>query len=282
MNNIYQYQVYPFSRLIWASKDAKEYWDDKFKRVQVLVSIAQLEAFKKGVLKSFTLFQYKGTDYTELINSFPEGTEEKLRIEASNIRFRPHKAYLASLGEGWITLYSNSNIITMNKDSIKDYELYLSFGYSNADMPNYFWYNSKVTNKIIDPSMEMANDSEFNFLLNPYLRHLGIYILPYIAKSWDDQYSLNLANNILDIMREIDEETTKDLITLLEMPIRISSWRGVTEIDIPIFKTMTNTTTYKEKIVKEYEIKMSYLLRDFIPGAPYGIRFPWKRKSECR
>lgn len=278
MSKVHDFKVTPLVRLLWASKGSKEYWEPKLKGVQELVRKARIEAYKRGILKTLSLFIHNGIE-ANLEDGINHG-KERFAFSCSPTPHREHKFYYHKLGAGKMHFFTNTDdIFEFSEDFYRDNELSLTLGYSEANLQNFMWFTNKSSNGIIDPSAEMINVDKMNYLLNPFLRHLGLSILPYVAKSWDDEYSINLANQILDVMKEIDAEATKDLISLLEMPTRYSSWRGIADVTTPIFKSYTNTTSYVDKIVVDYEVKMSHYLRSFIPGAPYGTVFPWVTKK---
>lgn len=280
MNKVFDFKLKPLVRLLWASKGAKEYWESKIIDSQNLVYNARLEAYKRGILKTFPVFIYNGTHVDTELDEANYG-EKLFTVNCTPTKHRTHKLFYDKLGSGKLHFFSNDkDVLVFNEDAYKTSELYLTLGYSEADLPNSMWYTMKATNGIVNPMAEMMNPDKMNYLLNPFLMHLGISIIPYVAKSWDDEYSLELAKKILDIMKEIDPETTKDVIALLEMPTRCSTWRGLADITTPIFKSYTDTTSYVDKIIVDYEVKMSYYIRGFIPGAPYGTIFPWISKKQ--
>lgn len=277
-------RVNPLCRFIWNTLDAKEYWEEKITRVQQILKIVYLEAYKTGVFKTYSHWSSRQSDnsiflsdigrYGKFIAEIPSGTSPARKVKA-------YSWYCND--EGLFRLFANQeDFPLLPEDIMLKHDLFLTAGYAEADIDNVFWYLNNANNGILDPIAEMEDQDEFNWLLNPFLRHLGISLLPYVPKSWKDEYSLELAGKIFNMVKEIDEEIAKDLQTLLELPTKWDCWRGVAIIDTPIFKSVTDSVPYKVKQEVKYEVKMTHLLRLFIPGATYGIVFPYITKKEER
>lgn len=278
-------KVNPLCRLIWTGKPAKDYWEERVVKSQQFMQKVRVEALKRNIFKTHS-FWIGVSDKNNITISELESSDARqiLSIPAGTSPYRRHKAYVGHKEyEGNFHVFTNRKNVPMFQASIfNKYDLNLTLGYCEADSENMFWYYTLAGDGVIDPTGEMQNPDKMNFYLNPFLRSIGISILPYVAKSWDDEYSLNLAKQIVDLMNELDPEATKDVVSLLEMPARFDSWRAVSEVHTPILKVITDSTPYKEKVLIDYEVKMSHYIRHFIPGASYGTVFPYISKKEER
>lgn len=277
-------RINPLCRFIWNTSEAKNYWEEKIMNIQAVLQIAKLEAYKIGLFKTYVNWNAHTSDnsvllidvgrYGELIAQIPSGTSPSRKMKAYN---------WFNNDEGLLRIFSNSsNVPLLPEEIVLKHDLFLTLGYCEANTDNLFWYLECSSKGIYDPIAEMDDKDHFNWYLNPFLRHLGISLLPYVPKSWKDEYSLELAKKFFALVESIDGEVAKYLQMILELPTKWDCWRGVAIIDTPIFKSVTDSVPYKEKNEIEYEVKMNHLLRSFIPGSSYGIVFPYITKKEER
>lgn len=275
MNKIIPIRINPICRLIWNTEEAKDAWEVKLYKSKLVLDKAKFEAYKRGILKTYGFWisrdDYdtnkieKASEFGKCILSMQSGSPLGMEFTYYNF-FNTH--------EGIFYLFSNEDEVPeLPYELMKRYDLSLTTAYTNSNMANNEWYKQQILSGFNDPIGEMRDFELANHLLNPFFRHLGISVLPYIARSWGDEYSLDLANKIWDIVLEIDDVIAKDIENILKMPTKWDCWRGVSIVDTPIFKTIKDSVTYKENNVLEYTGSFFD-----VEGAAKGNCFPYINK----
>lgn len=72
----------------------------------------------------------------------------------------------------------------------------------------------------------------FDPKLNVAFRYIGLRIIPFFPHSFTCPIATKFADNVIKILKEINEEMTEKLIKVLSMPFKFSQVNGIIQVDV--------------------------------------------------
>jgi hypothetical protein len=139
--------------------------------------------------------------------------------------------------------------------------------YFNSEMldPYHVLYNNgNHVNKFEDASM--------NSLLAP----IGFFISPIVACSPNCQHAKKKALEIDNMLMTKNPMIYETLRMLLEMPIKVDSYRGIAIVDTPMFKATFATDALREKKLLKFKSDNPKLFNYDNDWVAIGSDFPFK------
>lgn len=117
--------------------------------------------------------------------------------------------------------------------------------------------------------------SDENHKILSTFRYIGIRIISHFACSFDCKESIGVANNWINLGRDLRIEGLDETLEILQLPFEWNCYKGLAEINTPVFKVVTSSMPcYPNHIIQQES--------DFYPKeAPNGIQFPWKYSLGC-
>jgi hypothetical protein len=112
--------------------------------------------------------------------------------------------------------------------------------------------------------------------MNSMLAPLGLFISPIVPCSLHCQAAHEKAILIGDTIKLDHPEVYETLKMIVEMPLRIDSYRGMALVDTPMFKGVFATDAYREKLVIDFKPNNPELFNYNHPWVASGKNFPFK------
>jgi hypothetical protein len=112
--------------------------------------------------------------------------------------------------------------------------------------------------------------------MNSMLAPLGLFISPIVPCSLHCKAAQEKAILIGDAIKLDNPEVYATLKMIVEMPLRIDSYRGMALVDTPMFKGVFATDAYREKRVIDFKPSNPELFNYNHPWVASGKNFPFK------
>lgn len=109
-----------------------------------------------------------------------------------------------------------------------------------------------------------------NHEISSYLRYIGVRILSHIPCSLNCAKSIEIAKDWIRLARDLNLEGVDENIEILSLPVEWDCLKGISIINTPAFKIVTDSNPSKYQHVVQKE-------SDYYPDElPSGAKFPWK------
>lgn len=251
----------PVTRILYWNRAIKRKWQSRLKRISAAYNNTELSTVIAGLRRVY-VYHVRSEDFEKsfdfLRNNnmvfFPTNksaayhgfSHRHLPVEKG----KPYHVYGAAVknddleaGKLFEKYSKESNHVALGNELL---------GYPTCDTG----FFDKVWPGIVDPIFEAALDTpgmvhkrdkydEVAVNCHPYcnqmLRYFGVRITPHLSHSMQCEDTIKMGEDWVDIMKQIDAEATKWAIELLSMPLTWNCYKGIAEIDTPVFKGITNS-----------------------------------------
>jgi hypothetical protein len=112
--------------------------------------------------------------------------------------------------------------------------------------------------------------------MNCLLAPIGFYVSPIVPCSIECKHAHTRSMMIEELIMQADYGIYETLKMLMEMPVRIDSYRGISLVDTPMFKGEFTTDAYKGKYILDVKVKNPELFSYEHDWVAKGARFPFK------
>lgn len=249
MRLIKNFDVNPYSQLIWVSDQAQKTWKHIIDEISRMVYTLEIESVKAGHRPC--AWRSVSTD------SLPEFSEKLLK---KNLHCLPilftgqwqgfsHKTMPVKKGKPTnvyciISREKKDGLIFKKAhlagDHIKQGKL-LGFPGCCTEFFQKYW-----TKGYIDPVYQMANPDKHHIYSNPILRYIGVRIGFHIPCSFNCEETIKIAEERLTLG---NPETVKLLKALLSMPMAWDCYHGVAIIKTPIFQVVIQSNAAVKRFI---------------------------------
>jgi hypothetical protein len=292
-----EFEMPPFARVVWASKEVEEEWAPKVQLAARAYARLEFESVIHGLracttahavpenLVSFTQFYAKkGLMYHPLkhvgsYSGFAHTHQPVLPGRPSSwfgvVARKPEDAYA----------FAHASALTEDtKDSPIDHDtIGALLGYPECCRK---FFTEVWGAGYVDPVWQQAENCEGPYIAkreehliqmdastpwetSPLLRYMGIRIVPQIPCSHDCKHSMAIAKDWIDLGRELKIEGMDEIEQFLRMPVEWDCLKGIAYVSTPIFKLETNSMTCYPRHVVQKE-------GTFRPkGGAKGLKFPF-------
>ncbi len=254
-----------FTRLIWKSNDIRNEWEPKLNRAADVYHKAEWEMTARGKRKCGTIH----VDQNNFDEMFKKFTENDLFFYpvAKSARYGgfSHKHIPPKEGEDYY-VYGAFGKDPKDVMSFKKYEKETGDHESIGDLLGYpeccqksfsnRWPEDidpifKSAKKVKKPDDNVIEIDEIQPETNQMLRYFGVRITSHLPCSMKCENTMELGNEWFSIMEDIDKKGAKFAKNLLNQPIEWNAYRGILEVETPLFIGITTTSfTDKKKIVR--------------------------------
>lgn len=265
--------IFPFTRSVWRSAEMESQWADKLTNINNLHNLAEYEMVKQKKRKA-------GTYHIAPFNYDAEFE----RLQQDGIIWLPiqrtrsysgfsHKHFPTNPGD------PNSSVYGVIATTFDDAEAFRqASGYresTNTDhntigellgFPNcccqFFtdiwptYYDPIWQAAVNTDGVEILSDVHIrvrgDFRIYQHFRYDGLRVTSHLPCSFSCKESSEIAGVWIDVMMGIDEEATKDMLRLMSMPSKWICYRGVAQIEHPVFVVITNSMPTAKKYTIEF------------------------------
>lgn len=91
-----------------------------------------------------------------------------------------------------------------------------------------------------------------DYRIYQHIRYNGLRVTSHLPCSYSCQESIDVADIWIDVMMGMDEDATKDLLTLISMPSKWTCYRGIAQIEHPVFIVVTNSMPTSKKYTIDF------------------------------
>jgi len=262
-------EIEPYTKILWKSKRDREIWSRRIQEASRLYYYCEYRTFEIG-LRDVIVYHLHLDDKLE---------QSILTFNKHDIVFYPIRRSKMYSGFSHRHLSPSKNdpqfiygciAYRRNQDkAIKFYEASVDkvdhrtigklLGYPECCIDFFVDNWSKVS---IDPMYEIAtnsegatiNDNRVELSVHPFtnqmLRYFGLRITPHLPCSFTCERTIELGKTWFEIMKEKDRTVANWLLDLLSMETEWNCYKGISIVDTPIFKGVTNSDScLKKKIV---------------------------------
>lgn len=259
-------------RFSWATGEAMRQWEDRLSKARIFVQNTLPKLIvDNGVAKFAPIFPLEDEEFAVMADAFITGfynsraTTKHKTIEFMGNRMSPLQVYgiLDSnfdLSERW-DVYRDIWQLALAPECCK--KAYLE---CKQHDPYHSHYDSAAG------KIKKIPDSSMNCLLAP----VGFFTSPIVPCSLDCEHAHAKSREIEEIIMRADYGIYETLKTLMEMPIRIDSYRGMALVDTPMFKASFSTDAYKNKYVLDAKVKNPELFTYEDNWVARGANYPFK------
>jgi hypothetical protein len=262
-------EITPVTQVVYWDRELEETWSPRLKRIHQTYNQAEIDTFLRGMRRVY-VYHVNSLRFDESYRFLRENNLVFYPTNKSGIyQGFSHKHLPVEKGKAY-TLYG----AVVKSDDMRAGELFTEYSLSRPtnhvgigkllgypdDCLDFF---TRVWNKqSIDPMYEAASITDGAKIENrvatvkahPYcnnmLRYFGIRITPHLTCSLRCKKTIKWGKKWFEVMTEIDEEAANWTKELLSMPLTWSCYKGVTIIDTPIFRGITNSDgTLEKKVV---------------------------------
>jgi len=273
------FEIKPFTRIVWRTQEDKDEWNDKLGRISMLYNNTEYETLKLGIRRACTMH----IDMTNLKTIISKLNNDGLIFtpiaQSAYYEGFSHKHITPQPGQpsywyGCVTrnLDDANTFLTASNAQDKGQEsIHLPIGELLGFPPCCSETFTKLwTTGNYDPMFEIAkntkgmelvetddaitckvnignNQLQSNSLQSPLLRYFGIRTISHFPCSLDCKESERVAKKWIDVMNNIDGEATEWLKEILCSIQKWDSRNGVVEVHTPYFLGLTHTYPYLGK-----------------------------------
>lgn len=260
----------PFTRIVWKNEKSRDKWGPRLRRIRRLYQETEWEMTKRGYRKAATV-------HITFDNYFKIAT----RLIDDELLFLPiaKSSYYSGFSHCHRTPrrgqpYFIYGVLSRNKkDALRFKEMSSSPEKVHLELGKLLGYprcctvsfNQRWGAGIIDPMWEAAlktkgakltgdNDRQIvEITPSPYcnqlLRYFGIRITSHLPCSFDCKETIKKGKEWERVMKSIDREAYGWLKELLSLPLVWDAYRGILQVNIPLFLGITTTGYTEEKFI---------------------------------
>jgi hypothetical protein len=265
--------IFPFTRFIWRSAEMQERWADKIVDINRLHGIAEYEMVKQKKRKAGT--------YHIAPFSYDFEFERLQRDGMIWLPIQRTKSYNGFSHKHFPTAPDdpNSSVYGVIATNMEDAELFrkassyrsneptdhvvigdlLGFPRCCSDFftntwPNYYdpiWQAALATDNVeivADTHIRVRGD----YRIYQHLRYDGLRVTSHLPCSFSCKESSEVAKVWIEVMESIDKEATKGLLELMAMPSKWVCYRGVAQVEHPVFVLIANSMPTAKKYTVEF------------------------------
>jgi len=262
--------IRPQTKIVYWNKEAQALWEPRIKRVRELYNKTELVTMITGMRRVY-VYHIKSERFEESyaflrqndLVFFP--TNKSASYSGFSHRHLPVKK-----GEPF-TLYGAA----VKSDDLEAGELFTEYSTGErtdhkgiAELLGYPKCCSEFFAEVwptvsVDPLYESAMRTPGMSVIddvvevschpacNNMLRYFSIRLTPHITCSMQCEETIKWGEEWVEVMRQIDDEATDWSIELLSMPLTWDCYKGITVIDTPVFRGVSNSDmTLEKKVVK--------------------------------
>lgn len=257
LNNI---QLMPFVRFIWNSSFLQKEWGHKINRILNLYALTEYEMVKQRKRKCAT-YHLTPQKFDKQIDRIETDGLVWLPIQwTKNYEGFSHYHLPTTPGDPESSCYG---VLSWDKEFADAFRgASNTFDVDHATIGHLLgfpdccisFFNNVWCKGYCDPIWQAAMNTESKEIISDthvrvhgspftyqHLRYCGFRITSHLPHSFDCQATIEVGKQWLEVMRSIDSEGTDILLEVLSMPSTWDCYRGIAQIDTPIFTIITNS-----------------------------------------
>lgn len=280
------FTVEEFVRVIWVSNEARAVWEPRVKSVSSMFQRLEIDAVRLGI-KPATLQGITPLDLIKLTDECVHAGVVVAPLEQEGIRefysnsspgFDPSKPWMyrtvigknaADFIDAW-----------RKKDDLIIGEL-LGFPSCCRKFFKKYWFDHSYRDSTYPMVIDEANADNHYHVSGPtscniLLRWLGIRRVSHLPCRFDCEATDNIGSRMNELAMNLYPKEAAWLTEMLEWPIRYTSLHGIATITTPVFRIITGTDPFSERITIDRDGRI------FPNEAATGLEFPFTRKIHMK
>jgi hypothetical protein len=283
------FEMPQFTRIQFVSKEAKEYWESRINKARMAKRELEYLSILHD-LRDCATIHVPATDLEAKMYEYAKNGMILFPVVKVNSSMGvSHKHFIAENGQpfSWFCVLTKSMEKALefteayrNEDHVKMGDL---LGYPSCCS---IAFSDRVSKGYFDPMFQVAESTKKDFVknqketfirlnsktpweINPFLRYIGIKLIPHIPCSFSCEHSLKMAKQWLDLGETHKVGGLEELKEILQFSIEWDALKGIAYISTPIFKIEKNSVTCYPKYVVQKEGTL------FPKYAAKGLKFPF-------
>lgn len=301
-NDLLPVDVKPFTRLVWNSESARSRYEHILNKAASLHDRAEYEMVRRGHRKCGTL-HLAPHNFHILAERLQKDGMVWLPIQWSkSYSGFSHHHLPTTVGDPNSTCYG---VMARSLEDAESFRTASSYNGRNAGRVDHEiigellgfppccsrFFVEEWGNGYFDPvwhsaiKTQMGNvvadriiEVEGNIHTHQMLRYYGFRITSHFPCSLDCEKSIEVGDIWLDVMRQIDPDTTDYLLEILEMPLIWSCLHGIATVETPAFTLITNSLPTKKRWSVMYNAPGKEKPRDVL--TPLGADVDFEELTE--